>query len=346
MNVKKNILVALIIIAFYSLSTTANSYEIDNPNKYSLSKDVQWASPEGFDLTMDIYTPKTGRASYPVLIIFHGGGWLINDKSIMDQTARYLATNSEFVICNVNYRLLVDNANSVKLNQIVNDVFGSVLWVKEHIGDYKGDKSQISVTGDSAGGHLAAMIVNSGNRLSSASYTESLTFFPTYLPVGITPEEVALNDGLAVQAAILSYASLDVYQFGVESFESWKNPFWLFGGSLPRGIFGDGYNAKSNPDLYKAISPLYSIPDASTRNLPPQLVITGSEDKLIKPSLSREYHAKLKQAGQPTKFWLHKGRGHGYLDSGSSLVLGTKFERDAPEALDVMIDFLNRIFYP
>jgi acetyl esterase len=299
-----------------------------------------------FDLTMDIYTPKTGRDSYPVLVIFHGGGWLINDKSVMDQTAKYLATNSELVICNINYRLLGDNGNTIKLNQIVNDAFGSVLWVKEHIGNYKGDQRRISVTGDSAGGHLAAMIVNSGYRLSSASYTETHMFLPTYLPQGVTPESVASSNGLAVQAAILSYPALDVYQNGGDSLESWKNPLWFLAGSMPRGVFGNRYNAKSRPELYKAISPLYSIPDIRTRILPPQLVLIGSEDRLIKPSLVQEYYAKLQQAGHPAQYWIHEGRGHAYLDSGSSFILGTSFERDAPEALNVMIDFLNNIFYP
>jgi acetyl esterase/lipase len=295
---------------------------------------------------MDIYTPKTGRASYPVLIIFHGGGWLINDKSIMDQTAKYLATNSELVVCNVDYRLLGEHGNTIKLNQIVNDAFGSVLWVKELIGNYKGDPSRISVTGDSAGGHLAAMIVNSGHQLSSISYTESRKFLPTYLPQGMTPESVVSNHGLAVQAAILSYPALDIYQNGDNSFESWKNPFWLVSGSIPRGVFGDAYNAKSNPELYKAISPLYSIPNTRAKILPPQLIVIGSEDRLIKPSMTEEYYDKLKQAGHPAQYWVHEGRGHAYLDSGSNFILGTSFERDAPEALNVMMDFLNHIFYP
>ena len=71
------------------------------------------------DLTMDIYTPTSGQASYPVLMIFHGGGWLINDKSIMDQMAQYIVTNGDYVVCNVDYRLLGDQDNSVTLDQIV-----------------------------------------------------------------------------------------------------------------------------------------------------------------------------------------------------------------------------------
>ncbi len=342
----KNILLMLAILSMNSGSRAASTNEIDNPSKYSVDKDILWASPGGHALTMDIYTPTSGRDSYPVLIIFHGGGWLINDKSIMDQSAKYLATNSEFVICNVNYRLLVDSDNTITLNEIVNDVFGSLAWVKEHIGTYKGDSSKIAVTGDSAGGHLAATIVNAGNRLSSMSYNESQTFFPSYLPQGMTPEAIAASKGLEVQAAILSYPSLDVYRLGMGSFESWKNPFWLFSGSLSRGILGKDYNAESNPELYKGVSPNHFIPEASTRILPPQLILTGSEDKLVKPVDSRAYYEKLVNAGHPAKFWVHEGRGHAFLDSGSNMMMGTSFEEDAPDALNIMIDFLNSAFSP
>ena len=67
------------------------------------------------------------------MIIFHGGGWLINDNSIMDQMSQYLATNGKYVICNVNYRLLSDIENSVTLDEIVEDAFGAVIWIKNNI---------------------------------------------------------------------------------------------------------------------------------------------------------------------------------------------------------------------
>ena len=174
----------------------------NNPDKYTVARDVLWASPGGFELTMDIYTPMSGRASYPVVVMFHGGGWLINDNSIMDQASAYLATNAEYVICNVNYRLLSDNDNTVMLNQIVEDVFGAVLWVKDNIENYAGNNNKIAVTGDSAGGHLSAMVVNLGNRLGSKSFSEdSFAIKPSYLPVGVTAEQVAQRNGLDVAQA-------------------------------------------------------------------------------------------------------------------------------------------------
>ena len=107
--------------------------EINDPSKYSLSKDVTWASPKGFDLTMDIYTPKKNQKTYPVLAIFHGGGFLVRRKEIMNNMAQYIASNHNYVVCNINYRLLGDQNNTVAFNEIINDAFGSILWIKENI---------------------------------------------------------------------------------------------------------------------------------------------------------------------------------------------------------------------
>ena len=318
----------------------------NNPDKYTVARDVLWASPGGFDLTMDIYTPTSGRASYPVVVMFHGGGWLINDNSIMDQSSAYLATNAEYVICNVNYRLLSDNDNTVTLNQIVEDVFGAVLWVKDNIENYDGNNNKVAVTGDSAGGHLSAMVVNLGNRLGSNSSSEdSFAIKPSYLPVGLTAEQVTQRNGLEVQAAILSYGAYDIYQAAVNGFEGMTNPFWLISGSLPRGLFGDEFNAVDNPDLYKALSPIYHIPQSTQRKLPPQLLTVGSNEPVVTPESVKTYLRALQSAGHPARYWEHEGRSHAFLDSGSNAVLGISFEADAPPALDVMISFLDDVFY-
>jgi acetyl esterase/lipase len=318
----------------------------NNVEKYQVAKDVLWASPDGLDLTMDVYTPKSGKSSYPVVVMFHGGGWLINDKSIMDQTSAYLASNSEYVICNVNYRLLSDDGNTVTLDQVVEDAFGAVLWVKEEIDRYRGDSSRIAVTGDSAGGHLSAMIVNMGDRLSSNGFSgESLGFNPSYLPSGTSAEQVAQQDGLRVQAAILSYAAFDVHQAARNGFERVTNLFWLMSGSFPRGVFGSGYNVEDNPDMYKALSPIENIPRSTERELPPQLLTVGSDDTLVTPASVRAYADKLRSEGHPATYWEHEGRPHAYLDSGSNALLGIRFEADAPAALDVMIRFLDDVFY-
>jgi acetyl esterase/lipase len=141
----------LIVVTFFpacqrppaSSGTTTEAHEIHEDRRRALG-----FSP-GFDLTMDIYTPQTRKKQYPVIVMYHGGGWLINNKSIMDEGAAYLASHGEYVVCNVNYRLLGDLDNSVTMDEIVGDAFGALLWVQENIAEYGGDPDKIIVTGDS-----------------------------------------------------------------------------------------------------------------------------------------------------------------------------------------------------
>ncbi len=305
------------MIALLFLSSCAEKQESkahNDPDRYSLAKDILWASPSGFDLTMDIYTPAYDQATYPVIVMFHGGGWLINDKSIMDQAAAYLATNSRYVVCNVNYRLLSDSGNSIKLNEIVNDAFGAVLWVKDNIARYKGDSARVVVTGDSAGAHLAAMVVNMGDQLGSGDFSmESLRFTPSYLPEAMSAESVAEQNGLAVQAAVLSYGVYDISEVAAGGFESVKNPFWIASASLARGVFGDSFNVADHPSLYEALSPIHSIPDIGDGALPPQLLTVGSEDPVVTPASVKSYTELLRAAGHPTRYWEYQGKSHAFL---------------------------------
>ena len=340
-----NLFLILSTLYFVSCSSGLEGIEINDPKKYQVTRDIKWASPVGFDLTLDIYQPSLEKQSFPVLIIFHGGGWLVNNKSIMDQMSQYLATNSQYVICNVNYRLLSDQDNSVTLNEIVEDAFGSVLWIKENIAKYKGDPKRVAVTGDSAGAHLAAMIVNSPESVTlNNNFEENLGFVPTYLPEGKTAEDIINKNIMSVQAAILSYGAFDVYEGAKSGLESSKNPFWYFSGSLPRKVFGNQYDHINNPEMYKTLSPIYNIPDASIRALPPQLLTVGSEDKLTTPESIKIYQEELKSKNQISEYWIHDNRNHAFLDSGTNIFLGSKFEEDAPEALDKMISFLDTVF--
>ena len=335
----------LVLFFFLGCSPNEDNININDTNKYIIEKDIVWASPKGFDLTLDIYSPSKKEEAVPVLIIFHGGGWLVNNKSIMDQMAQYLATNSNYVICNVNYRLLADLDNSVTLNEIIEDAFGALLWIKENIANYGGDKNRIAVTGDSAGAHIAAMIVNSGKQINNKNnFPKSLKFTPTYMPEDKSIEEINLQNLMSVQASILSYGAFDIYSSAIYGLETSNNPFWFFSGTSPRGVFGEGYTYFTHPEMYKALSPVFNIPSSEERVLPPQFLLVGSKDKLTTPEFVLDYKKELESEGHPVDFWIYQDKGHAFLDSGTNYFLGNSFEKDAPEALNRMIKFLDKVF--
>ena len=314
---------------------------------YDKASEVLWASPDGFDLTMDIYTPNNGQVSYPVIVMFHGGGWLINNQSIMDQSCDYLATHGNYVVCNVNYRLLGDMENSVTMDEIIEDAMGAILWVKHHISNYKGDPDRIIVTGDSAGGHLATVITLQGTQLNSGGFDKGPDgFHPSWLPKGKTCEEIALENGMEVQAAIISYGAFNLYEACKHGFESAGNIFWTLSNVEPRGIFGNEVNSTDHPEYYQKVSPYYQISNPTVLELPPMLFTVGDKDNTTTPTSIKSFIKKLNEAGYyDTLYWEHKNRPHAFLDSGSNPYLGIQFEKDAPPALDVMLAFLNGIFY-
>lgn len=332
---KLGIAVGFILIA--SLSVTAQS------TPFTVQEDVLFASPEGFDLTMDIYTPTTGKKQYPVIVIWHGGGWLINTNEIMDETSQYLAEHGEFVVCNVNYRLLGDQNNTVTLDEIVEDVFGSLLWIKANIGNYGGDASQIAVTGDSAGGHLAAIVVSHAYALESDGFDEpTYGFAPSWLPEGKTAEQIAAEGGLEVQAAIPSYGVFNMLMRAEQGFETSQNGFWEWGGAEPRGLFGNAYNAIDHPEIYKAASPIHHIADTAQRIYPPQFFHVGSEDTTTPPEAIEAYVSKLETAGHPVEYKVYDGLKHAYLDNGCNDYFQQCFDEDAVPVLNDMIVFLNK----
>ncbi|MBB5211108.1 alpha/beta hydrolase [Microbulbifer hydrolyticus] len=305
-------------------------------------RDVPWVQAGNKTLTADIFVPDTGDKHYPVVLIYHGGGWLINDNSIMESTARYLAEHGGFVVANMNYRLLGDNHNTTTLDDIVEDALGGILWVKEHISQYKGDPERIAVTGDSAGGHLSAMVVLAANNLSSKPFTsDNLAFRPTYIPAGKTPEQIAENGEMEVQAAVFSYGAFDMDDRTQNGFESADNFFWQMAGAEPRGIFGRDFSVDTHPELYRAASPIHLIPDTRQRTLPPMFVHVGSRDTTTPPEAVRAFAEKLKSAGQRVEYKEYTGKNHAFLDTGCNEYLGNCFAADAPDTLDDMIRFIR-----
>ncbi|PUA27719.1 MAG: lipase [Cellvibrio sp. 79] len=313
-----------------------------NAADIKIHKAIQFAAPDNFPLTLDIYVPQTGKKSYPVLVIYHGGGWLVNNNSIMNDMASTIARDGEFVVANMNYRLLGDQNNSVTMNKIVEDVFGGLLWVKDHIAEYQGDPARVAITGDSAGGHLTTMILTRGRQLESDGFAgPSFGFKPSYLPAGKTAEQVAQDDGLKVQAAVVSYGAFDLYTIAQGNFETPKNMFWKFANAEARGIFGNNINVKDNPDYYKAVSPIYFIPAAREYKLPPQFVHVGSLDKSTPPSSAQRYVDLLKAGKQPVEYKVYPGKNHAFLDNGCNWA-GSCFEKDARWPIEDIIAFLHK----
>jgi acetyl esterase len=90
----------------------------------------------------------------PVILWFHGGGWVTGNLDTHDQLGRLLADRSGAVVVSVDYRL----APEAKFPAAADDCLAAYEWALEHADEVGGDATRIAIGGDSAGGNLAAVV--------------------------------------------------------------------------------------------------------------------------------------------------------------------------------------------
>lgn len=107
----------------------------------------------GGPIPIRIYTPK-GKGPFPVLVYYHGGGWVIADLDTYDASPRALANLANTVVVSSHYR----QAPEHKFPAAHQDAFAAYRWVLANAGSLNGDPSKVAVAGESAGGNLAAAV--------------------------------------------------------------------------------------------------------------------------------------------------------------------------------------------
>lgn len=106
----------------------------------------------GGTIHLRIYTPKTGKSAYPVIVYYHGGGWVIATLDTYNASAQALAMQTDAVVVSVAYR----QAPEFKYPTAHNDSYAAYVWVLQNAASIKGDVKRVAVVGESAGGSLAA----------------------------------------------------------------------------------------------------------------------------------------------------------------------------------------------
>ena len=108
---------------------------------------------QDLEIPVRVYKPNE-KKNLPVLVFFHGGGWVIGDLETHDKECRLLCNNGECIVVAVDYRLAPEHM----FPAAVDDCWAALSWVKLNAASFGGDSERVAVCGDSAGGNLAAVI--------------------------------------------------------------------------------------------------------------------------------------------------------------------------------------------
>lgn len=122
------------------------------PEAKVMTKDIGIPGPMG-TLMARVYTPE-GKGPFPVIVYFHGGGWVVADINTYDATPRAMVLGTGAIVVSVEYR----HAPEFKFPAAHDDAWTAYAWVVENAQTIGGDASKVAVAGESAGANLAANV--------------------------------------------------------------------------------------------------------------------------------------------------------------------------------------------
>ena len=242
------------------------------PERVAKVEDRSFPGPAA-ELPLRIYTPD-GRGPFPVLVYFHGGGWVIGSLETHDGLCRHLANAAGAVVVSVDYRLAPEHPFSASGE----DAYAATRWVAANAAVIGGDAKRIAVGGDSAGGNLAAVVSLMARDRGGPPLVFQLLVYPvTDAPSANTASYRENAEGYFLTAKMMHW-------------------FW------------DHYCGK-NPDLSDPY--LCPLRAKDLKRLPPALVVTAEFDPLRDEG--EAYAVRLREAGVPTVAKRWEGHIHGSM---------------------------------
>lgn len=121
-----------------------------------------------------LYTPVNAQTPLPLVLFYHGGGWVIGNLETHDGTARALARASGAAVLAVDYRLAPETPFPGPLD----DCHEALLWARDHAAELGIDAGQIALAGDSAGGNLAAAVAMRARDTYGPGIAHQLLIYP------------------------------------------------------------------------------------------------------------------------------------------------------------------------
>jgi acetyl esterase len=244
------------------------------------------------DITARIYTPE-GTGPFPLLVWFHGGGWVFGDLESADPIARNLAVGAGCVVASVDYRLAPDT----KFPGPIEDCYVATQWLTDNATNVNADPNMVAVGGDSAGGNLAAAVCLMARDRSGPSLVFQLLVYPV-IDVDFTTSS---------------------YQENADGYLLTKDSMVWFWNHYLTGTID-----ATNP---------YAVPAKANdlNDLPSAMVITAEYDPLRDEGES--YARRLKESQVPTDYVCYEGMVHGFFAMSALIDTSKRAVTDASSAL-------------
>jgi acetyl esterase len=240
---------------------------------------------DGQPLPLRVYTPSGDHAGpLPVLLYFHGGGFVAGSLDTHAPLARYLCQNADVIVVAVGYR----KAPEARFPAAVNDAMAATEWVARNGKDIGADSSCIAVAGDSAGGNLAAVVC----QLAKARGGPRIAFQALFYPL--------MDFTLAPSPSRVQFG-------GGDFFLANRDMEWF------RELYLTDPTHASDP----RVSPLLA-PDVS--GLPPTLIVAAGCDLLVDEG--RAYADRLRAAGVTVEHRCFDGTIHAFMSFTGAIPLG------------------------
>ena len=238
---------------------------------------LQAAGPRG-DIALRLVRPlgSAQQGRLPVLVYYHGGGWVIGDLDTHDVLCRQLANGSGCAVVAVDYALGPER----RFPAAVDDCLAATYWVARNAHALGLDPTRLAVGGDSAGGNLAAVVA------------------------------LAARDAadLPIAFQLLIYPATDQRR-GTGSHQSNGQGYLLTQDTI--GYFHDHYFGGTEHDLDWRASPLLH---PNLRDLPPAFVLTAGFDPLRDEGL--HYSHALSEAANRVTHICFERQIHGFITMG------------------------------
>lgn len=239
-----------------------------------------------------IYTP-TGRGPFPVVVYFHGGGWVIADKEVYDGGARGLAKQANAVVVSVDYR----RAPEAKFPAAHDDALAAYRWAIANAASIQGIPQKIALAGESAGGNLALATAVAARDANLQKPTHVLAVYP----VGQTGN---LNTASYVDSATAKPLNKPMIE-------------WFVDKTLARP------EDKTDPRL--------DVANANLRGLPPVTILNAQIDPLREDGTILQ--AALRKAGVPVTRKTYDGVTHEFFGMAAVVKDAADAQKTAGQAL-------------